>query len=88
MLDPYLVFFVALVARDQRDLDDLSRKVDFFDMMLRLLQTRRENDSLILMDDAHALQAGFVKAEQLAVSHCSLFTRTSMTMHRTDLESS
>ena len=80
---------MALVARDKREVDDLSRKDGFFDEMQRLLQTRRENDNLVLTADYHTHQTGFAKTERIAVSHISyLFRWTSMTIHRTVIETS
>jgi hypothetical protein len=47
--------------------DDLGRKDGFFDMVLRLLQIRKENDRLTLVDDPS--KAGLRKTERIAVSH-------------------
>ncbi|KAF8582585.1 hypothetical protein K439DRAFT_1413240 [Ramaria rubella] len=68
VLNPYLVFFTALVAREKRDVDDLSRKKDFFGVMIRLLQTRKEGDGLGPLDDAHARKSSFAKTERVALS--------------------
>ncbi|KAF8531325.1 hypothetical protein JB92DRAFT_3138865 [Gautieria morchelliformis] len=66
VLDPYLAFFVALVARDKRDVDDLGHKNGFFDVVLRLLQTRSEEDGLAAIGDVHTASS---KTERIAFAN-------------------
>jgi len=68
ILDIYLLFFVALVARDKRDLDDLSRKADFYDVIIRLLRSRREEDGLGIFEGFPNTIVKYSKAEEAAVS--------------------
>lgn len=63
------------MARDTREVDDLSRKDGFFDVILRLLQIRKENDGLVSTVDAYTPNAGFTKTERIAVSHVSLLVQ-------------
>jgi len=72
VLDPCLAFFVALVARDKRDVDDLTRKDDFFDAMALLLATERDRDGLLLLDNADGRKPGLAKTARVAVSAVSV----------------
>ncbi|KAF8508237.1 hypothetical protein BU17DRAFT_56821 [Hysterangium stoloniferum] len=69
VLDLYLIAFVALVARDKRDLDDLSHRNGFFDTMLRMLLYSKKIDGFCIEGDVEARKAGFSKSEWIAVSN-------------------
>jgi hypothetical protein len=67
VLDPCLAFFVALVARDRRDVDDLAHRDGFFDVMIRLLETEGERDGLLPLEDVDAQRMGITKTQRVVV---------------------
>ncbi|GJJ10504.1 hypothetical protein Clacol_004730 [Clathrus columnatus] len=65
VLDFYIAFFIALVARDKRDMESLCRKSGFFEVMNRLLRYPKENDAFRVADTRPARSA-FTKPELTA----------------------
>ncbi|KIJ29111.1 hypothetical protein M422DRAFT_784397 [Sphaerobolus stellatus SS14] len=68
ILDIHLLAFVALVARDKRDLLDLSHKSGFYDVMIKQLQRGREDDGLEWLRKSFIGTTNYSKREKAALT--------------------
>ncbi|KZT10474.1 uncharacterized protein LAESUDRAFT_644492 [Laetiporus sulphureus 93-53] len=80
ILDCILVFFVALVSRDPRDIEDLATRTDFLPLLYKMLSSlERKNDPLwftsSLLNDAVLKQAGITRVEKTLLTSLEKLVR-------------